>query len=36
VTIRRIYLFIMMGRGPDAIDSLSEEELDELLAVMES
>jgi pyochelin synthetase len=34
-TIRRIALFVAMNRDPEAVDSLSEEELDDLLAVME-
>jgi pyochelin synthetase len=35
-TIRRISLFIATTSNPEAIDALSEEELDDLLAVMES
>ena len=35
-TIRRIYLLIVTSNDPGTIDALSEEELDELLAVMES
>jgi acyl transferase domain-containing protein len=35
-TIRRISLFIAASQNPESIDTLSEEELDELLALMES
>jgi pyochelin synthetase len=35
-TIRRIYLFIIASLDPQAIDTLAEEELEDLLAVMES
>lgn len=35
-TVRRIYLFIVMTRDPEAAETLSEDELDDFLAVMES
>jgi len=35
-TIRRIYLFIIASLDPQAIDTLGEEELEDLLTVMES
>ena len=35
-TIRRIYLFIIASLDPQAIDTLAEEELEDLLTVMES
>jgi acyl transferase domain-containing protein/SAM-dependent methyltransferase len=35
-TIRRISLFVATSQDPESIDTLSEEELDDLLAIMES
>jgi pyochelin synthetase len=35
-TIRSLYLFVAASRDPQAIDALSEQELDDFLAVMES